>query len=175
MAALLPVVHSRVDAEAEEAMLALRPKFVAAMRRAVPGLVDAGWCGWTMGPGWTSSGGSRMPWPTPGCRASARRRRPAWPGPGRVCDWSVSGLEPTLRVVRAAVAWLWASLQVGVVQPNRSPEGRGSDLAMMGVQLPVCQLLRPHNCAPIDHITLVLTVGRDLQKRRSAQRFPAVS
>jgi hypothetical protein len=97
----------------------------------------------------------------------------AWPG--RVCDWSVSGLEPTLRVVRAAVAWLWASLQVGVVQPNRSPEGRGSDLAMMGVQLPVCQLLRPHNCAPIDHITLVLTVGRDLRKRRSAQRFPAVS
>jgi hypothetical protein len=35
------VVHSRVRAGAEEKMLALRPRFVAAMRAAVPGLLDA--------------------------------------------------------------------------------------------------------------------------------------
>jgi hypothetical protein len=42
-------------------------------------------------------------------------------------------------------------------------------------QRPSQPAIRPHNCAPIDHITSVPTVGRDLRKRRSAQRFPAVS
>jgi hypothetical protein len=35
------------------------------------------------------------------------------------------------------------------------------------------RIQRTHNCAPIDHLTLAPTVGRDLRKRPSAQRFPA--
>jgi hypothetical protein len=42
MGGFYQVVHSRVDAGAEEAMPTPRPRFVAAMRRAVPGLVDTG-------------------------------------------------------------------------------------------------------------------------------------
>lgn len=41
MAGFYEVVHSRVSPGAEDAMLALRPRFIAAMRRAVPGLLDA--------------------------------------------------------------------------------------------------------------------------------------
>jgi hypothetical protein len=41
MAGFYEVVHSRVQAGAEDAMLALRPRFVAAMRTAAPGLRDA--------------------------------------------------------------------------------------------------------------------------------------
>jgi Antibiotic biosynthesis monooxygenase len=37
----MEIVHARIRPGAESDMLALRPDFVAAMRRAVPGLVDA--------------------------------------------------------------------------------------------------------------------------------------
>jgi hypothetical protein len=37
----LEIVHARIRPGAEQDMLALRPDFLAAMRRAVPGLVDA--------------------------------------------------------------------------------------------------------------------------------------
>jgi hypothetical protein len=41
MAAYVQVVHARVRPEVEEAMLAKRPAFVGAMKRAIPGLLDA--------------------------------------------------------------------------------------------------------------------------------------
>ena len=41
MADYVQVVHARVLPEVEEAMLAKRPAFVGAMKRAIPGLVDA--------------------------------------------------------------------------------------------------------------------------------------
>ena len=41
MAGFFEVVHSRLQAGAEDAMLALRPAFVAAMRSAAPGLLAA--------------------------------------------------------------------------------------------------------------------------------------
>jgi hypothetical protein len=41
MADYVQVVHARVHPEDEEAMLAKRPAFVGAMKRAVPGLIDA--------------------------------------------------------------------------------------------------------------------------------------
>ena len=41
MADYYQVVHARVRAEDEDAMLAKRPAFVSAMKRAVPGLIDA--------------------------------------------------------------------------------------------------------------------------------------
>ena len=39
--AYMEIVHARIRPNAEQAMLALRPEFVAAMRKAVPGLLDA--------------------------------------------------------------------------------------------------------------------------------------
>jgi hypothetical protein len=41
MAGFYEVVHSRLQPGSEEAMLALRPRFVAAIRAAAPGLRDA--------------------------------------------------------------------------------------------------------------------------------------
>lgn len=41
MSGFVQVVHSRVHAGSEQAMLQLRPQFVRAMRQAVPGLREA--------------------------------------------------------------------------------------------------------------------------------------
>jgi hypothetical protein len=50
---------------------------------------------------------------------------------------------------------------------------QGWDQAMRVAAATIIEHDRTHTSAPIERITLTPTVGRDLQKRRSAQRLPA--
>jgi hypothetical protein len=52
---------------------------------------------------------------------------------------------------------------------------RRAGMMVSAVPVTSTHKLRTHTIVPIERIPLALTVGRDLRKRRSAQRFPAFS